>query len=181
MVESLIIAFMTIFVYCIANAFSIKIGTLVVNEGRDPLYDVLHQTLPDWSKVVFIRDVVLAFLFVPLVFIRPNWFQIYQMLEQFQIVILIKAICIFFTYLPSSNKECKKTLDFHNLNHCHHNSTSGHAALCTLLGLLYIRCGVPVEIVFVCILLYCLLILLTRAHYTTDVWQGVIASLLVAL
>ena len=171
MIETII---MTLLVYGIANSFSIKIGTTVASE--EPLYDVLHEFLPDLSKVAYIRDIVLIVLFVPLFSMKLEWSWIYDLIEQFQIVILIKAICIFFTYIPSSNTECSKKLQ---LNHCHHNSTSGHAALCTLLGLLYLKCGVPVEFVFFGVLFYCLLIIITRAHYTTDVWQGVIISLLI--
>lgn len=182
MIESIAITFMTILVYCIANAFSIKIGTSEIYEKTNkPLYDITHEFLPNWSKIVYIRDIAMICLFIPLIIVKPKWSLLKEVYEQFQLVILIKAICIFFTYIPSSNTDCHKKINLQNINHCHHNSTSGHAALCTLLGILYFKCGVPIEIVFICVLLYSLLILLTRAHYTVDVWQGIIVSLLVAL
>ena len=52
----ILITILTCIVYLIANSFSYKIGTDLLEHL--PLYDVLHEMLPDLSKYVDRKSVV---------------------------------------------------------------------------------------------------------------------------
>ena len=54
------ITILTFIVYYIANSFSYKIGTEIVKQ--EPLYDVLHEILPNLAANVHIRDYVLVMM-----------------------------------------------------------------------------------------------------------------------
>ena len=173
----ILITILTCIVYLIANSFSYKIGSH--NLCQPPLFDVLHELLPNLSKNVHIRDYILFIMVLPVLFIKKLWIYIPEFWNIFMIVVLIKAICIFFTYIPSSHPSCQNPTLL-DLNHCHHCSVSGHSAFCTILALLYIRGGFNKLIIWIIVLLYSILIIVSRAHYTLDVIQGVLFVLLVA-
>lgn len=147
-----------------------------------PLRDIMHDFLPDLSKWVHVRDILLCILCVPILYIPNKVDFVIQCVQAFSIVVMIKAASIFFTFIPPSNPDCQ-TKKY--VNHCFHSSTSGHAALVVILGILYMKYlahfTAKKEIICVSILLYCLLILMTRAHYTVDVIQGVVVSTLIML
>jgi len=169
------ITILTCIVYLISNSFTYKIGTQL--GCQPPLYDIIHEMLPNLSQYVHIRDYILIGAIIPIVFIKKIWKYIPDLWYVFMIVVLIKAVCIFFTYLPSSHPSCRdpSCLD---MNHCHHNYVSGHTALFTVLGLLYLKAGLNIWIVLISIFLYCLLVSATRAHYFVDCIQGALFSFL---
>ncbi len=170
------ITVLTCIVYYIANSFSYKIGTEIVKQ--EPLYDVLHEILPNLSDNVHIRDYVLLMMIIPIIFLKNLWPYVPDLWNAFMIVVLIKAICIFFTYIPSCHPSCQNP-SLIDLNHCHHSSVSGHSALCMILGILYIKGGFNKWIVGICVLLYSMLVVASRAHYLCDVIQGVLFAYLV--
>jgi len=172
------ITVLTCIVYLIANSFTYKIGSQRL--CQPPLYDILHEMLPNLSQNVHVRDYVLIAMIIPILFMRELWPHIPELWNAFMIVVLIKAVCIFFTYIPSSHPSCQNP-GILDLNHCHHSSVSGHSALCMILGLLYIKGGFNVWIVGICVFLYSILIVMSRAHYSCDVIQGVIISLIVGV
>ncbi len=172
-----LITVLTCIVYVLANSFSYKIGATRLTDP--PLYDVIHAILPDLSKQVHIRDYILILMILPALLIKKLWIFIPDLWYAFMIVVLIKAICIFFTNIPSSHPSCHNPSVI-DLNHCHHCSVSGHSALCTILALLYIRGGYNKIIISICVFIYSILIVITRAHYSQDVIQGVLFSLFAA-
>lgn len=172
-----LITFLTIVVYLLSNSFTFKIGSKL--SCQPPLYDVMHNILPNWSKNVHIRDWVLILMICPIIFLKNLWVYIPELWNNFMIVVLIKAVSIFFTYLPSSHPSCQSP-NYLDLNHCHHQSVSGHAAFCAILGLLYIRGGFNIYIIEIIVFLYCMLILVSRAHYSLDVIHGVLFVILIA-
>lgn len=171
------ISILTCIVYLIANSFSYKIGEQHLDQSA--LYDVIHEILPDLSKHVHVRDYILLAMILPLLFIKKLWPYIPELWNAFMIVVLIKAICIFFTYIPSSHPS-RQNPSLLDLNHCHHSSVSGHSALCMILAILYIRGGFNVWIISVCVFLYCMLIVTSKSHYFSDVIQGVLFTYLIA-
>lgn len=179
MLTDILITILTCLVYLLANGFTYDMFTHRPC-GR-PLRDVMHEFLPDLSNWVYARDIVLLLLFAPVVMIRDKLEFASHMWSAFRIVVLIKAISIFFTFIPPSNPHCEEK---RYLNHCFHSSTSGHAAIVVILAMLYIKHGLfqdKKDIVMLVTLLYCILILMTRAHYTVDVIQGVVVSGLIML
>ncbi len=168
---------MTTITYGLANYYTYCIGTSSECDVK-PLKDVMHDIIPDLSKHVYWRDIILVFLLIPFYFIQDKYGFITDFFEVAMIVVLVKAICIFFTFIPPSNPDCKEKK---YLNHCFHSQISGHAALVLILAVLYINYGlfntiIQQVIVYICVFLYCLLILLTRAHYTTDIVSSIIIT-----
>ena len=178
-VHFILVSVLTCVVYTLANGFTYHMMTCSYRCGSKPLHDVLHGLLPDWSHHVHIRDYVLAVFFVPFLLVRDKFTFVVQLWEAFMLIVLVKAVCIFFTFIPPSNALCDEK---RYMNHCYHSSTSGHAAITLLLAMLYIRHGMFTKItpiVYVVVGLYCILILMTRAHYTVDICQALIITYLI--
>lgn len=161
----------TCILYCIANGFTYDHGVHNPCDVR-PLQDTLHTFLPDLSRWVYVRDVILCMFFLPFFYVTNKWTFVQQLISGFMVVLLVKAVSIFFTFIPPSNPHCKEKK---YVNHCFHSSTSGHASLTLLLAILYLQHGLfneKEEIVYGIVLLYCIFILMTRAHYTVDICQA---------
>lgn len=176
----ILLTILTCLVYFLANGFTYHLGTSESDsctgcQGK-PLKDVLHDMLPDYSKWVYARDFILLAFMIPIIFIKNKLLFIISLWDRFMLIVAFKAICIFFTFLPPSNPDCynKKYL-----NHCFHNAVSGHTAFAMLLGILYVRFGVFKEYIYLFIALYCIFILMTRAHYTKDILEAVILVYLI--
>lgn len=169
------ITIMTCIVYLISNSFTYKIGT--ETQCQEPLHDVLHGMLPDYSRFIFVRDFLLVLFLIPIVFIEHKWMFVQEFWGLFLYVVFIKAICIFFTYVPSSFPKCGEK-DYKYLNHCHHIQVSAHAAFCTLLAILYVKYNLCNNLIYIIVAMYAIFILLTRAHYTCNVIEGIIIAYL---
>ena len=169
----ILLIIMTGLVYLLANGFTYHIGTTNVKCCSEPLYDVLHDILPDWSKWVWIRDIVLLALWIPfIVFVTNKLDFLGKFINIYLWIILFKAILIFFTFIPPSNKDCHQK---RYLNHCYHNAVSGHAAMAAILILLYkTSFNTSSLISYMLIMAYSILILITRAHYTKDILEALI-------
>jgi hypothetical protein len=159
---------MTSLVYGLANYHTYKIGTQQECTSK-PLQDVMHDILPDWSRYVHVRDLVLPLFFIPILFIESKQSFLFDLWNYFLIIVTLKAITIFFTFLPPSNPDChtKKYI-----NHCYHQIFSGHNSLVFLLYLLYIKHSTwfTYNVVLIApVIVYSILILMTRAHYTVDI------------
>jgi hypothetical protein len=142
-----------------------------------PLKDVIHDMLPNWSHIVHVRDIIFIIFFLPIIFIPNKLSFIQDVWQTYMFIVLIKAVSIFFTHLPSSNPLCAEK---HYINHCHHNSVSGHASLCMILAIQYIKYGIFDSKIFAIVVLYCVLILITRAHYTVDIIHGLLFAYLIS-
>ena len=167
---------MTIVIYTMANYYTYCIGTSTGCHDK-PLHDVMHDILPDMSRHVHWRDIVLLMLLLPFLWVRDKMGFLTDFCEVFMLVIFIKAVCIFFTYVPPSNPDCHEKK---YLNHCYHSQISGHAAFVMILAILYLKYSVLDEtwhwLVYFTVFMYCIMILVTRAHYTTDVISSIIVT-----
>ncbi len=160
---------LTIVLYFMANYHTYQIG-VECNHER-PLFDALHEVLPDLSRWVYVRDIVLIAYLIPFLFIVNTFDFIFDFLHYFLLIVTFKAITIFFTFIPPSHPECG---DKRYLNHCFHQMLSGHNSFVFLLFLLYLKYGVFKSDMmklgwFGGVIGYALLILMTRAHYSVDI------------
>lgn len=171
--EDILCTVLTVIVYALANCFTYMKGTSCKDV---PLNDVMHDVLPNWSGMVHVRDVVLGIFLIPFLFVKDKSIFIKELWGCFMIVVMIKAVCIFFTQMPSSHPGC---FEKRYLNHCYHNSISGHASLCLLLAVLYKKDGLFDNKIYIFVTMYCILILLTRAHYSVDIITSVIITYLI--
>ena len=160
----------------LANCFTFALGTSQDHCTSRPLFDVLHNLLPDMSKWVYSRDIILLAFLIPLLWIHNKRIFILELWDKFMLVVLCKAICIFFTFIPPSNPDCAKKK---YINHCFHNAVSGHAAFAIMLAWMYKKNGVFGNTIYVFVAAYCLLILMTRAHYTKDIFEAIIICFLI--
>ena len=144
-----------------------------------PLHDFFHDILPDLSYWVNWRDYILPLFFLPILFTAHPLKVILQFIEGFMYIITLKAITIFFTFLPPSNPGCSQKKQ---VNHCFHQMFSGHNSLVVLLCILYMfhvrEKGIKMIFILLTIL-YSFFILMTRAHYTVDVIVSYIIVLLI--
>jgi hypothetical protein len=155
-----------------ANFRTYSIG---MNDDTPALKDVFHDILPDWSNSPDVRDYILSIMIIPINFlpVKDKIPFLFDFWEYFIQIITFKAICIFFTQLPSSNRYCHFS---NNIKHCYHQSLSGHNSVVFLLFLLYSKYGLINNCFFNYIpcILYAMVVLATRAHYTIDVIESFI-------
>lgn len=170
----ILLTILTCIMYFLANGFTYHIGTEMDLCGP-PLKDVLHDVLPDLSRWVYARDALLIFFMIPVLFVKNKVSFILEFWDRFMLIVAFKAICIFFTFLPPSNPDCAQKK---YLNHCFHNAVSGHTAFALLLAIMYTR-FYPSIYLYIIVGLYCIFILMTRAHYTKDILEAVIMTTLV--
>ena len=170
----ILLTILTCIMYLLANGFTYHIGTGL--ECGAPLKDVLHDILPDLSRWVYARDAILIFFMIPILFIKNKISFILEFWDRFMLIVAFKAICIFFTFLPPSNPDCAQKK---YLNHCFHNAVSGHTAFALLLAIMYTRYGLCNHSIYILTALYCIFILMTRAHYTKDILEAVIMVTLI--
>jgi hypothetical protein len=162
-------AVLSIVLYFLANMHTFNIG---VQQDMPPLHDDLHNILPDLSKYPIIRDILLIMFLIPLCLLKNETRIkiIAECFEMFMVIVTLKAITIFFTFLPPSNTHCHET---HQVNHAYHQIFSGHNSFVFLLVLLYIKYGSSSALATSLFLLssfaYAIIILMTRCHYTVDV------------
>lgn len=162
--------------YFLSNYHTYNIG--VATPCLLPLQDFFHDILPDWSTCVHWRDYILPIFFLPLLFIDNRSNIIYHLIQGFMYIITLKAITIFFTFIPPSNPKCAEKKQ---VNHCFHQIFSGHNSLIVLICVLYMfqtksaLCKLGLIMVMI---MYSLFILMTRAHYTVDIIVSYIIVLL---
>ena len=159
---------LTIVAYFCSNYHTYHIGIL---QNNPPLQDCLHDILPDWSRYPYTRDILLPLFLIPLCFVIDRatlHVIIFECWDIFLIIVTLKAITIFFTFIPPSNQYCHET---RQLNHTYHQMFSGHNSFVLLLVLMYIKHGLMNSgpMAFLPVLMYSIVILMTRCHYTIDV------------
>lgn len=171
-VDLIIRTILTIFLYLMATYHTYDIGK---KQNAKPLKDVLHDMVPDWSTQPKVRDYTLILFIFPIYLLSfgDRRALILEFWELFIQIVTFKSICIFFTFLPPSNYHCHVT---QQLNHCYHQSISGHNSFVFLLYLLYSKYGLfpRTFYTFIPFLLYSFIILCTRAHYSLDILESFI-------
>jgi hypothetical protein len=159
---------LTTIVYVLANYHTYNVG---IQQNEPPLQDVMHDMLPNLSKMPYIRDACLPLFLIPMFFIANNIVRqnfIFDLWNSFLIIVTLKAITIFFTFVPPSNTYCHQT---RQINHAYHQIFSGHNSFVFLLYLLYVKYGAfnASLMNFLPFMMYSFLILITRCHYSVDI------------
>lgn len=153
--------------YFLSNYHTYNIG--IDSPICPPLKDFFHDILPDLSHFAKWRDYILPIVLVPLVCMSysDSLWVLRHFVEGFMYITTLKAITIFFTFIPPSNLVCAEKKQ---INHCYHQMFSGHNSLVLLLALLYSSVLSKHKYIFLAFTLtYSIFILMTRAHYTVDI------------
>ena len=150
---------------------------LQLNEKR--VFDLIHEFTPDFHEYGGIVNLI------PLLFLGTFLFTkgalLWEFAEKFLVLIFLRSLTIFLTILPK-HEHCFKRFEWSTclVGQCYDKIFSGHAALTTLAALLLVRGGyIPqwLGISFVLLEIGC--ILLTRSHYTIDVFFAMVMAYLV--
>lgn len=168
-VAILVLGFLFVFVMQNVN---VKLGN---KQDAEPLSDIIHDFLPDLSKNERINKFLDYFLIVPALLIlvkSPKLFV--QFLFIYMVVMVIRAITINSTIMPSSDKQCKEKIDdqLKILGGCNDKIFSGHTAFVFLAALFVLKfklIKVNPGVLIVLSVFYGVLLCMTKKHYTVDV------------
>lgn len=150
------------------------------NKVRAKIYDIGIENTPNLSQyTIFEKCVSIIAMILPLLFGKDV---LYEYLNMFVTVILIRCIFIPLTILPKE-KHCDDTeLKMHNYvdGHCYDKIFSGHFASVVLLALVLGGRGlVNKSVLAIGCILYAFIIISLRYHYTADLAVGALIALVV--
>jgi len=145
------------------------------NKTTPKVYDIGHKYLPNIAQYEYIINIILG-LAACSFFIYPKIFLPFLVL--FLIIIVIRMITIQLTVLPKTTCDIKKSVDLSG--YCYDKIFSGHAAfMCLLTLFLYNLKKISIFVLIIINVLYGLLIISARSHYTIDVVVAFIVTLLI--
>ena len=136
-----------------------------------PLYDVLHNTLPDMSRFDQIIDylpIVLGIIILHLAIIKHPKFNMYRLIQLVSFMLILRIMTSAFTVLPSPI--CTNSKTACAIGGCHDCIFSGHTAMTLIFAYTIQHCYPELKIPLLIYTLFgSLLIIGTRNHYTVDV------------
>lgn len=145
------------------------------NKTNPKVYDIGHKYLPNIEQYEYLVNVILG-LSACIFFIYPKIFLPFFIL--YLVIIVIRMITIQLTVLPKTTCGIKTSFDLSG--YCYDKIFSGHTAFICLITLFLFNLKkisiIPLVIINV---LYGLLIIAVRSHYTIDVFIAFIVTLLI--
>lgn len=136
------------------------------NKLNPKVYDIFHKYLPDLSKYEWISNLYWVIISV-ILFSYIDLDGIIEFFSYFIVLFIIRDISINLTILPK-NKKCYENSIFGG---CYDKIFSGHFASIYLLTLIVSKYNIVSPVVLVIInIINAFLILLTRGHYTIDIF-----------
>ena len=141
------------------------------------LDDVAFKLLPEITGCTFIAENTIPFMLIIILFFTKLLDSKFTTL--ISVIIFLRSIAIGLTVLPKTNLKCCIKCDL-RLGVCHDKMFSGHTAF-TTLSMLLIAEKYPhyKYLVGIVILLQGFMMLISRAHYSVDIYIGFLVSLLV--
>tara|TARA_B100000424_G_C22923106_1_gene491132 strand:- start:25 stop:645 length:621 start_codon:yes stop_codon:yes gene_type:complete len=142
---------------------------------KEPLYDIIINNIPDYSKYHYLVNLIMLILIIPFI-IDPKLKYFISIFKYFSIIIFLRVITTSVTILPACELNCCKMrndLMHYIFGHCNDKIFSGHTSLSLILvyliykyklvsnNLLYLFIGIQIFIA--------LLLIITKGHYTIDV------------
>lgn len=142
---------------------------------RRPLYDLIHDNTPNLSKYSRLVDVLLVIFILPYI-LNYNLHYVTHFINVFSIIIILRSFALLMTDIPTSDVSCDpRKISIYNLffGHCSDKIFSGHTSF-TLLAVLVaynfnLLNNVQLLLLAIVQVLYALLIIMTRCHYSVDV------------
>ena len=142
---------------------------------RRPLNDIIHSNTHDLSKYSNQIDKLLLIFVIPFI-INYKKEPIIHFMNIFSIIIILRSTALLMTDIPTSDKTC----DPHNFTtynlffgHCSDKIFSGHTSFTLLTVLVMYKFKIVSNstlILFALLqIIYSLIIILTRCHYSVDV------------
>ena len=145
------------------------------NKTTPKVYDIGHKYLPNIAQYEYIINVILGLVACSF-FIYPKIFLPFCIL--FLVIIVIRMITIQLTVLPKTTCDIKTSFDLSG--YCYDKIFSGHTAfMCLLTLFLYNLKKMSIYALIIINVLYGMLIIAARSHYTIDVVVAFIVTLLI--
>lgn len=147
--------------------------------NEDRIFDLIHELTPDFHDYGGIVNLI------PLIFLGAFMVTtgnlIWEFAEKFLLLLFLRSLTICFTILPK-HEQCSKRFRFSNCltGQCYDKIFSGHTCLTLLAALLLNRAGyIPAWLGILFVALESAFILLTRSHYSVDVFFAMVITYLV--
>ena len=147
------------------------------NENR--VFDLIHEFTPDFHEYGGIVNLIPLLFLGTFLFTKGNL--IWEFAEKFLLLIFLRSLTIFFTILPK-HENCSKRFQWSNCltGQCYDKIFSGHTCLTVLAALLLNRGGyIPSWLAILFVALETVFILVTRSHYSVDVFFAMVITYLV--
>lgn len=148
-------------------------------ENENKVFDLIHEFTPDFHEYGGIVNLIPLLFLGTFLFTKGNL--IWEFAEKFLLLIFIRSLTIFLTILPK-HENCLKRFEWSTclVGQCYDKIFSGHTCLTVLAALLLHRGGyIPTWLGILFVTLETLFILLTRSHYTIDVFFAMVITYLV--
>jgi len=161
----------------ISNIYTLIAGNRYYKGHNYPLFDLLHENLPNLDKYHSIVDIFAFCSLASLFFVSSKEITV-EFITKLIVIMFIRSITIATTILPK-NYNCDDTLNFRSffLGGCYDKIFSGHTATTLLLTLIYYREHIiNLETLVGINLVNMFFIIATRAHYTVDVLLSIFVT-----
>lgn len=150
-----------------------------LQSNENKVFDVIHAFTPDFHEYGGIVNLIPLLFLGTFLFTKGNL--IWEFAEKFLLLIFIRSLTIFLTILPK-HENCSKRFQWSNCltGQCYDKIFSGHTCLTVLAALLLVRNAyIPAWLGIGFTVLETLFILLTRSHYSIDVFFAMVITYLV--
>ena len=150
-----------------------------LQENENRVFDIIHEFTPDFHEYGGIVNLIPLLFLGTFLVTKGNL--IWEFAEKFLYLIFVRSLTIFLTILPK-HENCQKRFEWSTclVGQCYDKIFSGHTALTTLAALLLVRAGyIPSWLGILFVALETCFILLTRSHYTIDVFFAMVMTYLV--
>jgi hypothetical protein len=150
-----------------------------MQENENRIFDLFHEFTPDFHEYGGIVNLIPLLFLGAFLFTKGNL--IWEFAEKFLLLIFLRSLTILFTILPK-HENCSKRFEWSTclVGQCYDKIFSGHTALTVLAALLLHRGGyIPTWLGILFVLFETVFILITRSHYSVDVFFAMVITYLV--
>ena len=150
-----------------------------LQQNENKVFDLVHMFTPDFHEYGGIVNLIPLLFLGTFLFTKGNL--IWEFAEKFLLLIFVRSLTIFLTILPK-HEHCSKRFQWSTclVGQCYDKIFSGHTALTTLAALLLVRGGyIPSWLGILFVTFETIFILVTRSHYSIDVFFAMVMSYLV--
>lgn len=151
------------------------------NNKNGKIFDLVHEITPDLHEYEILVNII-PLIFLVLFLLVPNGFQLLKEFSgKFLLLCFIRALTLIMTILPKHEK-CNRRFELSNCykGQCYDKIFSGHTSFVFLAALIFLREGlIPFWGLLGIVGVEMATILVTRSHYTIDVFMALAITYLV--
>lgn len=179
---------LALIIHLIATDFTYKKGNQLVLLKESNYYDIIHHNFKDYSSFHYYKN------FITLLFVIPFLFHLdklklipKQIFFIIPILIILRALFTSVTIFPATRTNGPNETDNFNffnyfIGDNHDRMFSGHVCFAVLLSYFMFSLNIlPLLIIILLNLIHAFIIVVTRSHYTIDVLNSSIITLLLVI